>query len=183
MTREERAGRFLKASADLCALATIPGVLALLALGRGDHITRTLVMPLAVASAIVWLIGFGLFASRCWGLPGWPRALAVYHIAGAPAMLINSILVAVGWGLTFVLCRPVILAVGDAAIEVGGAVGLVIAAALMVLPGLAVGWLLVQLDPMSKFKQLGADRLNALAKQLAERSSAPIDPRLLPPSD
>ncbi len=185
MTRLERCQRNLKASADLCALATLPGLLALWVLFTGDDlrfaplpigIAPVNTWPVALTSATVWLIGCILFATRCWGLRGWVRALAIYHLTAAPVMLINLLFVVVAATLIGELIGS---ALGPQAAKVSATLQRVtrgtplpnagtaiLPAATMLLPA----WLAVRLDPLSIVKRIGADRLATLAQQLAERT-------------
>jgi hypothetical protein len=171
MTRLERCQRNLKANADICAAATIPGLFALLVLALGGRMLRELVAPLAVTSALIWLLGFALFARRCRGLRGWPRALATYHVTAAPAMLVNLLLVSMAWILVGGLCG---LGLGSIIDALRSDAEIVVASLLLVgavaALGLLLAWLAVRLDPMRWLKRQGADRLNALAQQLADRT-------------
>jgi hypothetical protein len=188
MTRQERARRDLQRRADLCALAVIPGLVGATVWLAGDYVARQLALPITVVSMIIWLIGFALLARRCRGLSQWGRALAVYHLAAVPAMVVNLALVAVTWVVAGILCVVNIGSMldrlpGSATVATGVAVVAVLVIAGVLLPGLAAAWLVVRSDPMGGLKRLGADRLNALADRLAEQMPPPAGSTEAPPTD
>ena len=81
----ERSRRGLKAAADLCAVAVLPGLSGMLTLLLAESDMRQIALPVTIASAAIWLCGLGLFAWRCRGLPRWGMALAKYHLLGSAA--------------------------------------------------------------------------------------------------
>lgn len=189
LTRAERARRALRARADLCAAAALPllaGVVVQLTCG---YYTRQVRLPMTIVAAVVWLVGFGLVAARCRGLPHWRRALAIYHLAAVPAMLVNLVLVAAGWALAGGMCagsgcseggfrglHRVLSAIGQGIFD-----AVLLAMSLGSL--LAIGWLVVRYDPMRWLKRLGADRLHALAEQLVDATPAAGGLGQTPPAD
>jgi len=182
MTRQERARRYLERSADLCAMATIPGLVGAAVLLVAEYYTRQVFWPMMIASVVIWLIGFALFAGRCRGLPQWGRALAVYHLAAVPAMVVDLVLVAVTWGVAGGLCAAVMGPPTERLFSALGrssstaiACAVTLGVGVVLLPGLAAGWLVVRFDPMGGLKRLGADRLNALADRLAEQMPPPAN--------
>jgi hypothetical protein len=168
-------------------MATLPGLIGAAVLLDGGYVARQLALPVTITSGIVWLLGFTLFAWRCGGLPKWGRALAVYHLAAAPAMAVELVLVLVAWGFVSGMCGlglPRMFDTFHALIPVS-AVGTTLVGwatvTVLCLPGVGFAWLAVRLNPLGWFKRLGADRLYALADQLAERQPKP-DAQAVPPS-
>lgn len=167
----EREKRALKAAADLCAVAVIPGLLGVVTLLLTEPETRRVAMPVTIASGAIWLFGAVLFAQRCRRRLGWGLVLAKYHLWGSVAMAGNLLLVAVGWGLLGALCmfsaggvlEGVDHAWGGSSLGIAVVIGL--AAAMWLGPGLLVAALVVRFDPMAWLKRLGADALDELARE------------------
>jgi hypothetical protein len=183
----EREKRGLKAAADLCAVAVLPGLLGVLTLLLAEYDTRPVAVPVTIASGVIWLGGVALFAWRCRGLPGWGLALAKYHIAGSVAMAVNLLLVAVGWGLLGAGCTSVAgsmldeidHALGGSTLGIAVVIGLV--ATMCLLPGPLVAALVVRFDPMGWLKRIGAGPLDELARESVDRSRK-ADERRHPPT-
>lgn len=173
--------RYLGGCADLCAMAVLPGLLGAWGFAFASTYTRPLFMPVTITSAIIWLAGFTLFARGCHGLPKWGWALAVYHVAGIPAMVCALFMVVVGWGLGVWACASAHFHLLDriAPRFPGSPIADVAMTILMVivtiLTGLGAAWLVVRYEPMFWLKRLSGSRLDALAQQLVDRLPAPVN--------
>ena len=151
ITRLERKRRELETGGNLCALAVVPGVLAMIGWAYGDYWSRAVLKPICITCGVIWLAGFLLFLVMSRGRPGWLIALAKYHCSAVPAMAINLVSCVVGLAL-------ITAVVGHTGIG------------LLAWPVfLAVPVVIVYANPMRRLSRLGAGDLERLARQLTNQ--------------